>query len=137
VVFKVKHPVREEPNIQHVLERMPKKAADSFSDEQLSYLNMALAGRQWGSHKVDLRGTVSVLRSRYYFVFLAGRDKRDLSRIESRIGKMAIATAIAVFVCVSMLFGLTLLYILKSWLGINLFESFSLGLWDWIKANAS
>jgi len=36
------------------------------------------------------------------------------------------------FLCVSLLVGLVLLYILKSWLGINLFEGFSLGLWDWL-----
>ncbi|MEC9480055.1 MAG: 3-phosphoshikimate 1-carboxyvinyltransferase, partial [Pseudomonadota bacterium] len=28
------------------------------------------------------------------------------------------------------------LYILKSWLGINLFEGFSLGLWDWLKGKS-
>jgi hypothetical protein len=135
VVLKVKHPVREEPNIQHVLERMPQKAADSFTDEQLSYLNTALAGRNWGKHKVDLRGTIGLLSSRYYFVFLAGRDKRELSRIESRIGRIAIATSFVLFISVSLLFGLTLLYVLKSWLGIDLFDDYSLGLWDWIKAN--
>lgn len=135
MVLKVKHPVREEPNIQHVLERMPQKAADSFTDEQLSYLNTALAGRNWGKHKVDLRGTIGLLSSRYYFVFLAGRDKRELSRIESRIGRIAIATSFVLFVSVSLLFGLTLLYVLKSWLGIDLFDDYSLGLWDWIKAN--
>jgi len=135
VVLKVKHPVREEPNIQHVLERMPKKAADTFTDEQLSYLNTALAGRNWGKHKVDLRGTIGLLSSRYYFVFLAGRDKRELSRIESRIGRIAIATSFVLFISVSLLLGLTLLYVLKSWLGIDLFDDYSLGLWDWIKAN--
>ena len=135
MVLKVKHPVREEPNIQHVLERMPQKAADSFTDEQLSYLNTALAGRNWGKHKVDLRGTIGLLSSRYYFVFLAGRDKRELSRIESRIGRIAIAISFVLFISVSLLFGLTLLYVLKSWLGIDLFDDYSLGLWDWIKAN--
>ena len=87
MVLKIKRPVREEPNVQHMLERMPKKVADSFSDEQLSHLNTALAGRRWGNHKVDVRGTISLLRSRYYFVLLAGIDKRDLSRTESRIGR--------------------------------------------------
>ena len=133
MVLKVKHPVREEPNVQHILERMPKSVADSFNDEQLSHLNTALAGRRWGNHKVDVRGTVSFLRSRYYFVLLAGKDKRDLSRTERRIGRIAMAVTVATFLSVSLLFGLVLLYILKSWLGINLFEGFSLGLWDWLK----
>ena len=30
MVLKIKRPVREEPNVQHMLERMPKKVADSI-----------------------------------------------------------------------------------------------------------
>ena len=130
MVLKIKRPIKEEPNVQHMLERMPKDVANSFTDDQLFHLNTALAGR--GSHKVDVRGTIGLLRSRYYFVLLAGRDKRDLSRTESRIGKLVMAAVIALFLCVSLVLGLVLLYILKSWLGINLFEGFSLGLWDWL-----
>ena len=135
MVLKIKRPIKEEPDVQHMLERMPKNVADSFTDDQLFHLNTALAGRRWGSHKVDLRGTIGLLRSRYYFVLLAGRDKRDLSRTEGRIGKLVMAAVIALFLCVSLVLGLVLLYILKSWLGINLFEGFSLGLWDWLKGN--
>lgn len=136
MVFKIKRPIKEEPNVQHMLERMPKNVADSFTDDQLFYLNAALAGRRWGSHKVDVRGTIGLLRSRYYFVLLAGRDKRDLSRTESRIGKLVMAAIITLFLCVSLVLGLVLLYILKSWLGINLFEGFSLGLWDWLNGKS-
>ncbi len=132
MVLKIKRPIKEEPNVQHMLERMPKNVADSFTDDQLFHLNTALAGRRWGNHKVDVRGTIGLLRSRYYFVLLAGRDKRDLSRTEGRIGKLVMAAMIALFLCVSLVLGLVLLYILKSWLGINLFEGFSLGLWDWL-----
>lgn len=132
MVLKIKRPIKEEPNVQHILERMPKDVADSFTDAQLFHLNTALAGRRWGTHKVDIRGTIGLLRSRYYFVLLAGRDKRDLSRTESKIGKLVMAALVALFLCVSLVVGLALLYILKSWLGINLFEGFSLGLWDWL-----
>lgn len=136
MVLKIKRPVREEPNVQHMLERMPKKVADSFSEEQLSHLNIALSGRRWGNHKIDVRGTIGILRSRYYFVLLAGKDKRDLSRTESRISRIAMATSVVLFFSVSLGLGLVLLYILKSWLGINLFEGFSLGLWDWLKGKS-
>ena len=111
---------------------MPKNVADSFTEDQLFHLNTALAGRRWGSHKVDVRGSIGILRSRYYFVLVAGRAKRDLSRTESRRCKLVMAAVIALFLCVSLVLGLVLLYILKSWLGINLFEGFSLGLWDWL-----
>ena len=134
MVLKIKHPVEEEPNVQHMLDRMPKKVAQSFSNEQLTHLNTVLAGRRWGSHKVDVRGTVGLFKSRYYFVLLAGRDKRDLSRTEMRMGRLAMAAAVTLFISTSLLLGLVLLYILKSWLGINLFEDFSLGLWDFLKS---
>ena len=45
------------------------------------------------------------------------------------------ATLFTLFVCVSTLFGLIVLYLIKSALGINLIEGWSLGLWDWFKAN--
>lgn len=135
MVLKIKHPVREEPNVQYMLERMPKKVANSFSDEQLAHLNTALAGRKWGNHKLDFRGTVSFFKSRFYIVILAGKDKRELTREEARAGKTLIALGTMLFISVSTLLGLFLLYVLKSWLGINLFEGFSLGLWDWLKAN--
>lgn len=134
MVLKIKRPIKEEPNVQHMLERMPKKVAQSFSNEQLTHLNTALAGRRWGNHKVDLRGTLGFFKSRYYFVLLAGKDKRDLSRAEQRMGRFALAAAVTLFITTSLLLGLVLLYILKSWMGINLFEDFSLGLWDYLKS---
>tara|TARA_R110002012_G_scaffold45529_4_gene120925 strand:+ start:2363 stop:2773 length:411 start_codon:yes stop_codon:yes gene_type:complete len=134
VVLKVNHPIQEEPNVKHMLERMPKNVANSFSEEQLTHINTALAGRRWGKHKLDLRGTLGIGHSRFYFVLLGGKDKRDPSRIESKIGQLTLAFGFTLFILFSLLVGMVLLYILKSWLGINLFENFSLGLWDWLKA---
>ncbi|MDO6567488.1 3-phosphoshikimate 1-carboxyvinyltransferase [Alteromonas sp. 1_MG-2023] len=134
MVLKVNHPIQEEPNIKHMLERMPKHVVNSFSEEQLTHINKALAGRRWGKHKLDLRGTLGIGRSRFYFVLLGGKDKRDPSRIESKIGQLTLAAGFTFFIIFSLAVGMVLLYILKSWLGINLFEDFSLGLWDWLKS---
>ncbi len=127
--------MRQEPNIQHILERMPKDVADSFTEKQLAHINTALAGRHWGNHKLDLRGTISLWKNRYYFVFLAGKDKRDYSRAQTRVGRFIVAVFTTAFFTISIALGLLVLYLLKSWLGINLFEDFSLGLWDWFKEN--
>lgn len=116
-------------------ERLPKEMRDAFTPEQVQALKIAFGARRWGRHPIDLRGTVNLWRSRYYFVFLLGRNHRDLSRTEeslSRAGKTLIFFSFLVF---SMLVGLVALYILKSALGINLFPSFSLGLWDWMKGS--
>ena len=61
MVLKVNHPIQEEPNVKHMLERMPKHVANSFSEEQLTHINTALAGRRWGKHKLDLRGTLGTV----------------------------------------------------------------------------
>ncbi len=135
MVLKIKRPMRQEPNIQHILERMPKDVADSFTEEQLAHINTALAGRHWGNHKLDLRGTISLWKNRYYFVLLGGKDKRDYSRVQSKVGRFFIASVTTAFLAISIILGLIVLYLLKSWLGINLVEGFSLGLWDWFKEN--
>ena len=57
-----------------------------------------------------------------------GRNLLTAIRNEKSIAPMTI-----LFLSLSTLIGLVVIYILKSALGINLFEGFSLGLWDWLK----
>jgi hypothetical protein len=132
-MLKVEHPIRDEPNVKNLLSKMPNEVAQSFTDEQLTQINLALAGRRWGQHKLDIRGTLSFLSSRYYFVVLGGKDKREASRTLRNINSFGVSLLLfGIIICCS-IFGLLVLYILKSWMGINLFENYSLGLWDWIK----
>ncbi len=126
--------LRDDPIIKNLLSRMPKEVQDSFSEEQLSHLKNAVAARQWGHHKVDVRGTVKGLKHRYYYVFLAGKNTRELSREEERASKAIRALLVTLFLAFCTLTGLLILYIIKSALGINLFEDFSLGLWDWLRS---
>lgn len=114
-------------------ERLPEDLRDSFSAEQLAALKVAFGARQWGSHPVDLRGTLRVWRWRYYFVFLAGRNRRDLTRAQQELSLTAKALGMSLFLMISLVIGLLFLYLIKSALGINLFSNFSLGLWDWFK----
>ena len=76
---------KTDPVITRLLERMPDKVADSYSEEQLAYLRNAIGAREWGRHKVDLRGTIKFIKWRYYYVVLAGRNRRTLSEKERRI----------------------------------------------------
>ena len=127
--------IKTDPVISRLLERMPDKVAESFSEEQLAYLRNAIGAREWGRHKVDLRGTIKFFKWRYYYVVLAGRNRRSLSDKELRIAALINATLIAGFVTFSILLGIVTLYLIKSALGINLIENWSLGLWDWFKTN--
>lgn len=125
--------ITTDPVISRLLERMPGDVADSFSEEQLSYLRNAIGAREWGRHKVDLRGTVKLFKWRYYYVVLAGRNRRTLSDKELKVAALMNAALTTGFVTFSILVGLIVLYLVKSALGINLIEGWSLGLWGWFR----
>lgn len=122
-----------DPVIKALLDKVPASVRDSFTEEQLLGLKVALGARKWGRHALDVRGVLRLGRFRYYYVLLAGRERRELSRQEKKMRRMVLAAASAIFLTVSTLFGLLILYLIKSALGINLIPGFSLGIWDWFK----
>jgi len=124
-----------DPFVIGLKQRLPEELRESFSDEQLQGLRSALATRSWARHKLDLRGTFNLWRTQYYFVVVAGRNKRSLSRAQQKLSLAAKAGAITVFLFFSELLGLVLLYVLESALGIDLLPGHSLGLWDWLKGS--
>jgi hypothetical protein len=127
--------IRNEPAIQNLLSRMPNNVADSFSDEQLLGLKVAVGSRSWGKHKIDFRGTLPVpfVKSKIYYVFLMGRNHRNLTRQEQLISAFTVAMFITLLITFSILMGALVLYLIKSALGINLIDGFSFGIWDWFK----
>ncbi|WP_462321318.1 hypothetical protein [Halochromatium sp.] len=74
--------LRHDPALQNLMERMPASVSDSFTEEQLAALKLALGARSWGQHAIDWRGTLRLWRYWYYWVFLVGRNRRTLSRGE-------------------------------------------------------
>jgi len=126
---------KSDPAIKNLLDRMPPEVANSFTEEQLSHLHSALGARSWKKHSVDIRSTFPIpfARSRVYFVLLLGRNRRELTRREKQLSAITFALFIAAFIGTSTLFGLLVLYLIKSALGINIFKDFSLGIWDWFK----
>lgn len=119
--------------IEGLKDRLPADLRETFSAEQLAALKVAFGARQWGRHPVDVRGTLKLWRWRYYFVVLAGRNRRELSRLEEDLSRLMKATLILGFLTFSTLIGLLVLYLAKSALGIDLFPDFSLGIWGWFK----
>lgn len=128
--------IRKDPDIMSLLSRLPNDTASTLTDTQLSHLKVAIGSGQYRKHKIDIRGTIPVpfYPSRVYFVFLMGRNVRNLSRQEKSIALTSILILTMIFLLFSSALGLVIVYVLKSALGINLFEGFSLGLWDWIKS---
>lgn len=119
--------------MKHLLSRMPPNAVNSFTEEQLSYLKVALAGRQWGQHSLDLRGTLAfpLISSRFYYVFLIGRNKRTLTRQEKKASAMLSSLVLLGIVSSLLMAGILSLYLLKSAAGIDLLPGFSTGVWQW------
>jgi hypothetical protein len=128
--------IKKEPSVRKLLSRMPNSVADSFSDDQLMHLKVALGARQWGQHKIDFRGTFSFpfVSSKFYYVFLMGKNHRDLSRSEKVISALTLSLFTSLFILMCVMFGILVLYLVKSALGIDLIEGFSFGVWGWFKA---
>lgn len=126
--------IRKDPGLQKLLSRMPVEVGDSFTEQQLSHLRVALGARQWGKHQLDLRGTLRLFHWRYYYVIVAGRNLRDGARSQQQLSRLMLALIISLLLVVSAVVGLLVLYLVKSALGIDLFDGFSLGIWSWFKA---
>jgi hypothetical protein len=123
--------LKNEIGMRKLLERMPEHVQDSFSEEQLSNLKVAIAARTWGNHAIDVRSTLKFFRYRYYYVFVAGRNRRELSSRERRLGLLIQAVALSVFLIFSTLIGVLVLYLIKSAMGVDIFPGFSFGVWGW------
>ena len=125
--------LQQDPAIRSLLERMPKNIQTTFTDEQLAHLKVAIGARQWGNHAIDCRGVVKFFKYRYYYVFLAGRNRRELSIKEQKIASFTQALILSTTVTFIILFILLVLYLLKSALGIDIFSGYSFGIWSWFK----
>ncbi|MEP0356787.1 3-phosphoshikimate 1-carboxyvinyltransferase [Paraglaciecola sp.] len=128
--------IKEEAAIKKLISRMPNSVANSFTEDQLLHLKIALGARKWGKHKIDIRGTFPFpfVRSKIYYVFLIGKNHRELSRNEKAVSAFTFTLLSSIFILFCILLGLLILYLIKSALGINLFENFSLGIWSWFKS---
>ena len=125
----------EDPALQNLFAKVPDRVKETFTEEQLSYLRNASINRHWRSnHSVDLRGTIPWFKYRYYYVFIAGMSNRELNRAERKVSKIINVVFLVGFLFFSLIFGLLVLYLIKSSLGINLFDSCSLGIWKWFKS---
>jgi len=124
---------KEDQFVQGLVKRLPEELQDSFSAEQLAALKVIFARQSWREHPIDFRKSIGMLNWRYYFVFIAGRDSRT-SRISDRpMMKIIEAVFLSILVIFMVLFGILVVYLIKSALGIDLIPNFSFGVWGWFK----
>jgi hypothetical protein len=128
-----KSSIRQDPDIMNFLSRLPQVTAAKFTDSQLEHIKVAIGTAKYRKHKVDVRGTIPIFFTEYriYYVLLMGLNLRSLNRREKSLALAALLLIFSVFVLLSSLCGLVILYLLKSALGIDLLEGFSIGLWGW------
>lgn len=113
--------VRQDPFVNGLIKRLPEEKRDSFSDDQLLALKVALSGKKWGRHTLDFRGVFGIWNWHYYYVIIGGREKRTLTRQEIRAARAVQALFLLGFLLFATLLGLLVLYLIKSAAGIDLF----------------
>lgn len=129
------HPMHD-PSVKRIMQRMEPHIAQSFTLEQQMALARVVGLRGGRIHSVDLRATVKFpfLPYSFYLVFLAGRNKRPLTAKEKMIAAASLFLIATLTVMVLCLLGLFVVYLIKSLLGIDLFDNVSLGLFGWFKS---
>ena len=122
--------------VTELLNSMDKNIAESFSYKQRKALNKSLNMRDWRKHSIDFRPTVALplFPWSFYLVFLAGANKRELTYGERFIAFFMFFILLFMLGLLVICVGLIFIYLIKSWLGIDLFPNESLGLWDQFKA---
>ncbi len=126
---------QQDDQMQELLRRMPEGVAATFSLAQLHGLKSAIATRQWGKHRLDVRGSIPIGKHRYYFALFAGRNRREMTAEEKLLDNMFALVVFVAFVSFCMVCGFVMLYLVKSALGIDLFDNYSLGLWSCVQNN--
>jgi hypothetical protein len=87
-----------DPFLQHMFARMSPGARFLFTPEQLDEIKKAFSARSRNSHALDLRYSIGLFGKSYYFVFLAGRERRTLPRASINVTKLSQKLALGVAV---------------------------------------
>lgn len=121
-------------HVANLMRKFPPEIAHSFNEKQRKSIVEVMDAHFSKTHSLDLRGTFPVpfYPARIYYVLLFGRDVRELSRHEASIALATLLLMIIIFLTVCIALGLLIIYLLKSALGINIFENHSLGIWGWL-----
>lgn len=123
-------------SINQLLNGMEKSVADSFTVEQRKALQKSITSQDWRQHKVDFRPTLALpfVPWSFYLVFLVGVNRRGLLPVERFIAFAMLLFIVFIIGLIIIGCAFLLVYLLKSWLGIDLFPNESLGIWDKFKS---
>jgi hypothetical protein len=117
---------QREPPVQTPATRRPAHIA-TLDEGQLTALRNA-ASQAPADRLVDFRASTRWFKQRYYVRVLIGHEKRNMTRLRQEnqisVGKTILMVLLVGWLTTTtfLLFGLTALYLIKSALGIDLFE---------------
>jgi hypothetical protein len=122
--------------VEYTLSRLPRDVLNGLTDQQLSAIRTALGAQIESSrHAVDLRIRVPLFFRSYYIVLFMGRDRRRsvfnteryrLELLPKGLRRGIFVAASTLVLCVLILCLLTLIYLLKSAMGIDIFKNIHL-----------
>ena len=74
---------KQNVEFERLANNMPTDVAASFSEDQKAAIKVALTTSEPSRHKIDIRHSFSILRRKYYVVFLFGKDRRTRRRLRA------------------------------------------------------
>lgn len=116
----------DDPFTLHVMGNIEPEVFKTFNLLQIEAIKHAVAAsKPHKQHPVDVRFCLPLFFIKLYFVLLIGRDKRSNTRNKEEARKhkattASIATSLYLFVCAIFPVVFLLLYLVKSWMGIDL-----------------
>ena len=74
-------PAEDDTLLDHYFKRIDPKVAASFTAPQRQALRTILGMRGKSNHAIEVRRNIAIGKSRFYIVFLFGRDHRAMARL--------------------------------------------------------
>jgi len=118
--------------IDRFYEVLDKDVSAQLTPEQKEEIENAIVSITLATrHRIDIRKSFTFFGKRLYMVFLLGRDLRARSRPESKLSRIVVTFLILFATLFLLCCVLLTLYMIKSALGIDIFQHFHVGIWDW------
>ena len=125
-------PQTRPPAIERFYAQLDPQISEELTPEQKAGVEKAVLAITLGArHKVDIRRSFPFFGKRFYLVFLLGRDLRQQHRQESTLSRILLTFLLLIAVLFVTSCILLTLYMIKSALGIDVFQNFHVGIWDW------
>lgn len=131
---RAKHETSQDVYVEHLMECLPAELVRSLTSEQYHALKKAFT-RYQTRHMLDVRGTIPLVFTQFYFVLLFGKDRRqstqsimaDRRQKTSEKGSQLASTIVIALLYLLVISGLFMLfYFVKSIDNFNIFPGFHL-----------